>query len=643
MTPVSQAHPTYRPDIDGLRAVAVLSVVGFHAFPGTVKGGFVGVDVFFIISGFLISTILFGNLARNSFDLLEFYVRRVRRIFPALAIVLLATFAFGWFSLMADEFGQLGKHVAAGAGFVSNLVFWGESGYFDTVADTKPLLHLWSLGVEEQFYIAWPLILLVAWRLRFRPLLITLGIALLSFAYNIEQSRVDPTGDFFSPATRFWEISLGSLLAYANLSGAGWLQRMTPRQRDIQSLAGASLLLIALLMLKSGDVFPGWWALLPTIGAALLIAAGSQAWVNRHVLARKPLVVIGLISFPLYLWHWPILSFIRILHAERPGRTVRVVAVLAAVALAWLTYRLVETPIRRSAHRRGPPLALVVAMVILGVTGYACYRDDGFSFRSAGNAPVVIAGDLGQEAFYAYSDAHFALCEPVAIREEAEQWDGSVRCRQSRPGATDLAIIGDSHAEHLFVGLAEALPARNVVYYTRSTLPTSTNPAFAKIFKTVTEDSRVRTVIISAWWALRFNELPVGAGRLETLQSTIDPLIKAGKAIYIVDDVPNFSFSPRLCKYGSNFFRRHRCTDDASFYQKQLNEYAGTLADLAKANPAVTIIRMSPYFCDEKTCSMIADGQLLFRDSDHMSIAGSQYAGKRVVADHPELTGPVPH
>jgi hypothetical protein len=149
-------HPKYRADIDGLRAVAVLAVVGFHAFPNLVKGGLVGVDIFFVISGFLISTIIFDSLERNSFSFLEFYSRRIRRIFPALLLVLIASFSFGWFTLLADEYKQLGKHIAAGAGFVSNFVFWNESGYFDNTADTKPLLHLWSLGIEEQFYIVWP-------------------------------------------------------------------------------------------------------------------------------------------------------------------------------------------------------------------------------------------------------------------------------------------------------------------------------------------------------------------------------------------------------------------------------------------------------------------------------------------------------
>jgi peptidoglycan/LPS O-acetylase OafA/YrhL len=157
-------HPKYRSDIDGLRAVAVLSVVVFHAFPDWLQGGFIGVDIFFVISGYLISTILFENLERGTFSFQEFYVRRIKRIFPALLLVLVACLVFGWFALYPDEYQQLGTHLAAGAGFLANFIFWGESGYFDNAADTKPLLHLWSLGIEEQFYIVWPLLLWLAWK-----------------------------------------------------------------------------------------------------------------------------------------------------------------------------------------------------------------------------------------------------------------------------------------------------------------------------------------------------------------------------------------------------------------------------------------------------------------------------------------------
>lgn len=210
-------HPEYRSDIDGLRAVAILSVVGFHAFPFWVKGGFVGVDIFFVISGFLISTIIFGNLERNTFSFIEFYSRRIKRIFPALLVVLIACFAFGWFALLADDYKQLGKHMAAGAGFASNIVLWNESGYFDKAAETKPLLHLWSLGIEEQFYIVWPLLLWFAWKSRFNLLAMTFSVVAVSFVLNVRGIRTDAVAAFYSPQTRFWELLVGSVLAWLTL------------------------------------------------------------------------------------------------------------------------------------------------------------------------------------------------------------------------------------------------------------------------------------------------------------------------------------------------------------------------------------------------------------------------------------------
>ena len=215
--PTQPDHPKYRPDIDGLRAIAVLSVVGFHAAPGRIPAGFIGVDIFFVISGYLITSIILKGLEAGTFNFAEFYGRRVKRIFPALLIVLLASLAIGYFILLDDQFKELGKHIAGGAGFVSNLVLWGESGYFDNAADFKPLLHLWSLGIEEQFYIVWPFLLWLAWKQRFNYLPVLLVIAFASFALNIYTVSSDPVAAFYSPLTRFWELLVGSILAYIGI------------------------------------------------------------------------------------------------------------------------------------------------------------------------------------------------------------------------------------------------------------------------------------------------------------------------------------------------------------------------------------------------------------------------------------------
>ncbi len=217
-------HPRYRADIDGLRAIAVLAVIGFHAFPDRFPGGFIGVDIFFVISGFLISTIIFESLERGRFSFSEFYGRRIRRIFPALVLVLAATYAFGWFHLLAMEYKQLGRHIAGGAGFLSNFVLWDEAGYFDTAAETKPLLHLWSLGIEEQFYVCWPLLLWLAWKMKWGFLRITLALGVISFALNIDAAYSNVVAAFYAPQTRFWELMAGALLAHRV---AAWRARVS--------------------------------------------------------------------------------------------------------------------------------------------------------------------------------------------------------------------------------------------------------------------------------------------------------------------------------------------------------------------------------------------------------------------------------
>lgn len=216
-----QTHPKYRPDIDGLRAIAVLSVVAFHAFPNYLKGGFIGVDIFFVISGFLISTIIFENLDKGTFSFSEFYARRIKRIFPSLLLVLVTSYTFGWFVLLSDEYTQLGKHIAAGAGFVSNFALWSESGYFDNSTDTKPLLHLWSLGIEEQFYIIWPPLLYVAWKRKFNLLTLVILVAFISFLLNLKGVKHDSTATFYAPQTRFWELLCGNILAWFYLYKKG--------------------------------------------------------------------------------------------------------------------------------------------------------------------------------------------------------------------------------------------------------------------------------------------------------------------------------------------------------------------------------------------------------------------------------------
>ena len=384
------SHPKYRPDIDGLRAIAVLAVVAFHAFPTAIRGGFIGVDVFFVISGYLISTIIFENLDKGTFSFSQFYARRIRRIFPALILVLAACFVYGWFVLLADDFKQLGRHIAAGAGFASNFVLWNEAGYFDTSAETKPLLHLWSLGIEEQFYLVWPLLLWSAWKRKFNLLTVTILVAAISFFLNVKGVKTDATATFYSPQTRFWELLSGSLLAWFSLYKTGTHEYTLNKAgnfpgktiANVASFIGVVLLAYGFWRINKELRFPGKWALVPVAGTALILAAGADAWINRVVLSNKIAVWFGLISFPLYLWHWPLLVFVRMSEVGAPSRNMRMAAVAASVALAWLTYLLIERRMRFGAHGKIKLSALVALMAIAGYSGYNAYSRDGLSFRS---------------------------------------------------------------------------------------------------------------------------------------------------------------------------------------------------------------------------------------------------------------------
>ena len=315
--------------------------------------------------------------------------------------MLAACLAFGWHFLFADEYRLLGEHSAAGAGFISNFVFWKEANYFDVSATSKPLLHLWSLGIEEQYYLLWPAVLWIGYRYRLNLLTLTIAGLLASFALNISLTASNPTAAFYSPLTRSWELFVGGLLAFLTIrppssfarhearishlldeiifaEGGGYA---TSHLRVAASLFGLILLVTSIYRIRPESAFPGWWATMPVAGTSLLIFAGPTTWINRNLLANPALVWLGLISYPLYLWHWPLLSFASIIQTKAPTAATGAVIIVASIVLAWLTYTFIELPIRRTSRRPVIALALCGAMLCIGSFGVFIFSNDGLRFR----------------------------------------------------------------------------------------------------------------------------------------------------------------------------------------------------------------------------------------------------------------------
>ena len=350
-------------------------VLNFHAFPDAMPGGFIGVDVFFVISGFLITSLISRDLELGRFSLVEFYNRRIRRIFPALIVVLCVTLVLGWFWMLPQALTQLGSDTFASAAFLANIALLLQSGYFDVESAKKPLLHLWSLGIEEQFYLFWPLLLMLATRFRVSVMATAALLGIASFLLNVALIGSNPIATFYLPFTRAFELLAGAVLAF------GWINvDPSSAASNRRAWIGVVLIAVAAVMLDSHRAFPGWWAVLPVAGSALLLSAPA-AWVNRVALASPPLVWIGLISYPLYLWHWPLLVFGGIIKFGPLTLPERELILLASALLAWATYRFVEIPFRFGLPSRRKMFSLGAGMAMVAIAGFAVIWGRGFDFR----------------------------------------------------------------------------------------------------------------------------------------------------------------------------------------------------------------------------------------------------------------------
>ena len=652
-------HSTYRPDIDGLRAVAIVSVVLFHAFPTLLGGGFVGVDVFFVISGFLISGILFRGMERGDFSFAEFYARRVKRIFPALIIVLAVAYATGWLTLLPDEFMQLGKHMAAGAGFVQNIVLRQEIGYFDTGSELKPLMHLWSLAIEEQFYLAFPVFIWAVWRLRWNVLAILALLSLVSFGLNVSGVTQDAVSTFYLPQTRFWELMVGAMLAYFRqfpwTPWSGSVKNQWPilalvcepsqygkwngMLKTALSISGLALILVSAIAIRQDISFPGWQALGPVGGAFLLILAGPEAWVNRVILANKPMLFIGVISYPLYLWHWPLLSFVRIVKSEDPAVEWRAGMVVLSFVLAWLTYRLIERPIRWGRKTRTKTAVLSILLVVVGGVGYDAYARHGLAFRIPEELRgIVVAGS-----------SHTPYSTKRVCRQHGHQ---TLCTEEQRPL---VFLWGDSHANALYAGLnslqkihtlgvAQSTGCGNPPYLAlggsadSGLCGTAENRRAANEI-TVDEISKIRPeiVILHARWAYgehRTNETDA----IKKLQQTISRVqaVSPRSKIVVIGPVPNWriTLAHQLVFYWRNTFPHAL---PPIYMRAGLIEEIGRWDDfMASEVPHLGATYLSAYrsLCNEEGCLTRVgsnSSDLTATDYGHLSPAGASYLAAQLI------------
>ena len=492
----------YRSDIDGLRAVAVLGVVIYHAFPKVLPGGFIGVDIFFVISGYLISAILYKGHQEGGFSFREFYARRIRRLFPALITMLVLAFILGYRLLLTNEYQELGRQVAVGTLFLQNFLFWQESGYFDRAAELKPLLHLWSLAVEEQFYIFFPPLLVLLWK---KPKFVVpvMGILLITtFILNVVMSVQNGVTDFFLTPYRAWEFLGGSLLAWWHNDRGH--EEEAPLHREAMSFAGLILLVVGLTFIHKGDPYPGWRAVLPVAGTLLLMEGGRWAWINRKILSNPTVVWIGLISYPLYLFHWPLLSFVRITLGEVPDFRMTLLALGLSLFLAITTYYLIEQKVRFSFSRWTVPV-LIGLFAALGMAGLLCMQGILSPRSSSLGFDEVVAASQDNNYFKGYS------------RSIVQNYYSLYKAGGSGP---KTLFIGDSHMEQCAPRILEVIDTghagnRGAIFLTKGGCPPipelfNGNKEKGKYFFTreilqlgLTPD--VDRVVVGANWCYYFN------------------------------------------------------------------------------------------------------------------------------------------
>ncbi|WP_020473816.1 acyltransferase family protein [Zavarzinella formosa] len=620
-------HISYRPDIDGLRAVAVLSVVIGHAQLG-LPGGFVGVDVFFVISGYLIAGLIRKDLQAGTFSLVDFWMRRIRRILPALAVVTAATITAGWFILLPQDYVSLARSVRALLLMFSNMYFMQDTGYFQQTAEEKPLLHTWSLAVEEQFYLVVPLVLMLLVKMRReRPAVVLLSLALIaSFAVSVIGTHRFPVTTFYIMPARAWELLVGTLLAYRPMdkSPGGSLRR------ELAAFAGLAAIVTPAFLYDQKTLFPGWAALPPVAGAGLLIWAGGRSvrrpLVNRFLSAR-PVVFVGLISYSLYLWHWPLIVYAKYASIYPLSDWERLGLVGVSLVAGFLSWRLVETPFRTKKLLGSSPRLIIgtlMAVAVLFAGVITVLRTKGFDDRLTADARRFV--DSGQ------------LDRTWVHELEAADIPGKLVVYGDRSNPVKLLVWGDSFA-------MAALPAiASLSQKTGVTVCAATRPQTAPVVNFIPEwqqgrnegaipfnnavmnhirTAKIPAVLLIGVWSSYLNKPEAIAPFLQT----IDDLNAAGVRIYFMREIPTFPFElPR------SLVRYHMMGRDISELslpdQPRLAAerfYASILPRLTERG--VAILDPLPYLRTADNPDLILpydSGGSLYRDSAHLSPHGAK-------------------
>jgi peptidoglycan/LPS O-acetylase OafA/YrhL len=654
----------YRPDIDGLRAIAVLVVVGYHAFPARIPGGYIGVDIFFVISGYLITDIIFRKMLAGTFTIFDFYQRRVRRIFPALILVTAVTFAIGWFYLPPKDLQSLGTNIAGGAVFIQNIVLLGQVGYFDLAAARKPLLHLWSLGIEEQYYIAWPIILLAVRRWRLNAVTITIILIAASFWLDLAILKKNVDLAFYLPFTRAWELLIGSALSIwlitsndvpiavwitnkcqkASVKVENALQQLVwaagtaPRgylTRELFAVGAIAAIAGAVHRFSSNTPYPGTFTLIPVLAAtALILTSGS--WINRIFLSSRPMVFVGLISYPLYLWHYPLMAYARILWADTVPVRVMVSVVIASGVLAWLTYRYIERPIRYAKSRsRAKIAALVAGMAAVGAIGLIADKMDGLPNR----IPEEIRGYMltGAETSAYWRRGQCLLLPEQGASDFVDECSGSGK----RPL---LFVWGDSYGAALYAGLNQLSDQRgySVAEYTASACPpligyVHVERRFCKpindfVIRKIA-DLKPDIVILHSTWSYGATDLSAG------LQETVQQLRKLEiKKIVLMGPVASWKGDGLSANVLDYFFEGgHHSVIPARTKYRSNDEWTRALEGFLQKRAQeldIQYISARKIMCNDEGClARIGDNgsSLTAFDSGHLTLPGSIFVSSAIL------------